>query len=167
MDIVADVALRGRKRTYHRRCRVGAMAVGEGLCPRVRPQAGVLRPHVAVLIAVCVAPTVDTIYIGVAGGGLRRDGVHVGGSSQERVSAVSVAAGMRSVEALVHIESFRGLFPGRQKAFIVERSHLVNPAQSLIGLHAAWVVVRHEYPLEMAADTVAGGVGQRRFLMQQ
>ena len=48
---VDDVALRGRKRTYHRRCRVGAMAVGEGLCPRVRPQAGVLRPHVAMVAA--------------------------------------------------------------------------------------------------------------------
>ena len=68
---------------------------------------------------------------------------------------------------LIHVVGIHGLVPDGKQTFIVERSHLVDTAKSLIGLSAAGVVVRDKQPMELTADTVFHALGQHYFLFEQ
>ena len=67
----------------------------------------------------------------------------------------------------IPVEAFGRLFPRREKSLVIERSHLVDTAVSLIRLHSARVLMRYEEPLEMAADAVPGTLCQHRLLAQK
>ncbi len=71
------------------------------------------------------------------------------------------------IVALVGIVGIHGLIPWSDQAFIIERSHLVHPAQSLIGLTATGIIVTVQEPKELSAHAVAGTFGQFHFLQQQ
>ncbi len=55
----------------------------------------------------------------------------------------------------VHVVGGRGFLPRGDEPLVVDGTNLVDTAQGSVGLYAAGVVVRVEYPLEVAADTDA------------
>ena len=67
----------------------------------------------------------------------------------------------------IPVEAFGRLFPRREKSLVIERSHLIDAAVSLIRLHSARILMRYEEPLEMTADAVLGTLCQHRLLAEK
>ena len=150
MNAGGDMSLTRRKRIH-----------AETLCPGMRIDAVVLLPLAAITVCNGITATVHSIQIGITLGWFQEISVAVGSCRRKRIRL------HLRIMVAIPVEAFGRLFPRREKSLVIERSHLVDTAVSLIRLHSARVLMRYEEPLEMAADAVPGTLCQHRLLAEK
>ena len=150
MNAGGDMSLTRRKRIH-----------AEALCPGMRIDAVVLLPLAAITVCNGITATVHSIQIGITLGWFQKISVAVGSCRRKRIWL------HLRIMIAIPVEAFGRLFPRREKSLVIERSHLVDAAVSLIRLYSARVLMRYEEPLEMAADAVPGTLCQHRLLAEK
>ena len=133
----------------------------ETLCPGMRIDAVVLLPLAAITVCNGITATVHSIQIGITLGRFQEISVPVGSCRRKRIRL------HLRIMVAIPVEAFGRLFPRREKSLVIERSHLVDAAESFIRLHSARVLMRYEEPLEMATDAVPGTLCQHRLLAEK
>ena len=130
----------------------------EAIAPRMRPLTVILHPTTAIVIDKVIATTVECIEVVVTLSRLYHRGIDL----TLLGSHISVI-----IMILIHVITIGRLIPYRHQSLIVERTHLVNQSQSLIGLTTTGIVVCREDPLELSAYTVTHRLCQNNLLLHQ
>ncbi len=130
-------------------------------------EAVVSLPQLPKLIREGIAATVDAIEVVVALSTLHEVDVPVSSCGERGGGTRRRSAGRGGITVAIHIVGRSRLLPRSDKSLVVDGPYLVHTSQSSVGLYAARVVVRVEYPLEVSADAVFGPLCQTGFGLQE